>query len=107
MILSLKTVKSAYPKTVQDFRRQFASKESFNLKTWLTGTHYEVQSKHFANYLDEYVFSLNRRQIPMAAFQTLLSRASNKKHMSIAQQDRSSQVPKHYLSFFMQTFLTL
>jgi transposase-like protein len=56
-----------------------------NLKTWLTGTHHGVEPKYLTRYLDEYVFRFNRRQTPMAAFQTLLGIASNKKPMSLAQ----------------------
>ena len=43
-----------------------------NLKTWLLGTHHGVDPKYLSNYLDEYVFRFNRRNTPMAAFQTLL-----------------------------------
>jgi len=43
-----------------------------NLKTWLLGTHHGVDPKYLAHYLDEYVFRFNRRNKPMAAFQTLL-----------------------------------
>lgn len=43
-----------------------------NLKTWLLGTHHGVDPKYLAHYLDEYVFRFNRRNTPMAAFQTLL-----------------------------------
>jgi hypothetical protein len=43
-----------------------------NLKTWLLGTHHGVEPKYLQGYLDEYVFRFNRRQTPMAAFQTLL-----------------------------------
>jgi hypothetical protein len=56
-----------------------------NLKTWLTGTHHGVEPKYLTRYLDEYVFRFNRRQTPMAAFQTLLGIASNKKPMSLVQ----------------------
>lgn len=49
-----------------------------NLKTWLTGTHHGVEAKYLQGYLDEYVFRFNRRQTPMAAFQTLLGIASGK-----------------------------
>ncbi|GBD96710.1 MAG TPA: IS1595 family transposase [Nitrospirae bacterium] len=44
-----------------------------NLKTWLNGTHHGVDPKHLQSYLDEYTFRYNRRQTPMAAFQSLLS----------------------------------
>lgn len=43
-----------------------------NLKTWLNGTHHGVDPKYLPAYLDEYVFRFNRRNTPMAAFQTLL-----------------------------------
>jgi hypothetical protein len=43
-----------------------------NLKTWLVGTHHGVDPKYLSHYLDEYVFRFNRRNTPMAAFQTLL-----------------------------------
>ena len=43
-----------------------------NLKIWLNGTHHGVEPKHLQSYLDEFVFRFNRRNIPMAAFQTLL-----------------------------------
>lgn len=43
-----------------------------NLKTWLLGTHHGVEPKYLQAYLDEFVFRFNRRQYPMAAFQTLL-----------------------------------
>jgi transposase-like protein len=56
-----------------------------NLKTWLTGTHHGVEPKYLTRYLDEYVFRFNRRQTPMAAFQTLLGIASSIKPMSLAQ----------------------
>ena len=43
-----------------------------NLKTWLSGTHHGVSSKHLPHYINEFVFRFNRRQTPMAAFQSLL-----------------------------------
>jgi len=46
-----------------------------NLKTWLSGTHHGVGSKHLPHYLNEYVYRFNRRRTPMAAFQTLLGLA--------------------------------
>lgn len=49
-----------------------------NLNTWLQGTHHGVTPKYLPGYLDEFVFRFNRRQTPMAAFQTLLGIASNK-----------------------------
>ena len=56
-----------------------------NLKTWLAGTHHGVDPAYLPAYLDEYVFRFNRRQTPMAAFQTLLGIASNKNHVSLVQ----------------------
>lgn len=43
-----------------------------NLQQWLIGTHHGVGRHHLQVYLDEFVFRHNRRQTPMAAFQTLL-----------------------------------
>jgi predicted RNA-binding Zn-ribbon protein involved in translation (DUF1610 family)/transposase-like protein len=43
-----------------------------NLKAWLHGTHRGVGNPHLQVYLDEFVFRHNRRQTPLAAFQTLL-----------------------------------
>ena len=56
-----------------------------NLKTWLAGTHHGVDPAYLSGYLDEYVFRFNRRQTPMAAFQTLLGITSNKKPITLAQ----------------------
>ena len=55
-----------------------------NLKTWLLGTHHGVDPKYLQVYLDEFVFRFNRRQVPMAAFQTLLGISSTKSHQSMA-----------------------
>ena len=43
-----------------------------NLQQWLIGTHHGVSKDQLQVYLDEFVFRHNRRQQPMAAFQTLL-----------------------------------
>jgi transposase-like protein len=43
-----------------------------NLKTWLQGTHHGVSTQHLQVYLDEFVYRHNRRQTPLAGFQTLL-----------------------------------
>lgn len=51
-----------------------------NLKTWLNGTHHGVEPKYLQAYLDEFVFRFNRRQTPMAAFQTLLGIGTTKRH---------------------------
>jgi transposase-like protein len=54
-----------------------------NLKTWLMGTHHGVEPKYLQGYLDEYVFRFNRRQVPMAAFQTLLGITSTNSRISL------------------------
>jgi len=56
-----------------------------NLKTWLQGTHHGVHPKYMQEYLDEYVFRFNRRQTPMAAFQTLLGITTSKKPKTLRQ----------------------
>jgi hypothetical protein len=43
-----------------------------NLQQWLVGRHHGVSRGQLKVYLDEFVFRHNRRQQPMAAFQTLL-----------------------------------
>ncbi len=48
-----------------------------NLKTWLKGTLHGVSSKHLQAYLNEFVYRFNRRNTPMAAFQTLLRLSSH------------------------------
>ena len=54
-----------------------------NLKTWLNGTHHGVDPKYLQCYLDEFAFRFNRRQTPLAGFQTLLGIASNKDPVSL------------------------
>lgn len=54
-----------------------------NLKTWLNGTHHGVSPKYLPSYLDEFVFRFNRRQTPMAAFQTLLGISLQKKPLTL------------------------
>lgn len=60
-----------------------------NLKTWLMGTHHGVEPKYLQGYLDEYVFRFNRRQVPMAAFQTLLGITSTKPPTSLKKLQQS------------------
>jgi len=43
-----------------------------NLPQWLIGTYHGVSRGQLQVYLNEFVFRHNRRQTPMAAFQTLL-----------------------------------
>ena len=48
-----------------------------NLKAWLQGTlHGGISGKHLQAYLNEFVFRVNRRGNPQAAFQTLLGLAT-------------------------------
>jgi transposase-like protein len=47
-----------------------------NLQQWLIGTYHGVGRNHLQAYLDEFAFRHNRRQTPMAAFQTLLGLGS-------------------------------
>jgi hypothetical protein len=56
-----------------------------NLKAWLNGTHHGVEPKHLPSYLDEFVFRFNRRNTPMAAFQTLLGISTRKEPVSLAE----------------------
>jgi len=49
-----------------------------NLKTWLVGTHKGVSPQHLQAYLNEFMFRMNRRVTPMAAFQTALGLGSKR-----------------------------
>jgi len=53
-----------------------ASIVSWNLKTWLRGTHHGVGHAHLQAYLDEFVFSVQSPANTDAAFQTLLGLGS-------------------------------
>ena len=59
-----------------------------NLKAWLHGTHRGVGDPHLQVYLDEFVFRHNRRQTPMAAFQTLLGLGAAQRPTTYAQMTR-------------------
>lgn len=62
------------PKLLPHVHRVFS-----NLKAWLLGTHHgRVSPQHLQAYLNEYVFRFNRRQTPMAAFQTILGLADER-----------------------------
>jgi hypothetical protein len=50
----------------------FADRAIGNLQQWLIGPYHGVSREQLQVYLDEFVFRHNRRQTPMAAFQTLL-----------------------------------
>ena len=43
-----------------------------NLKSWLSGTHHGVSSKHLQAYLNEFAFRFNRQFAPFSAFRSLL-----------------------------------
>lgn len=49
-----------------------------NLKAWLNGTHHGVEPRYLQPYWDEFVFRFNRRNTPMAAFQTLRGLSTQK-----------------------------
>lgn len=59
-----------------------------NLKQWFLGTHHSVGIDRLQAYLDEFVFRHNRRQQPMAAFQTLLGLWTG--HISATYEDMRS-----------------
>ncbi len=48
------------------------------MQNWLIGTHHGVSRPQLPAYLDEFVFRLNRRRTPQAAFQTLLGLGSTR-----------------------------
>jgi len=62
-----------------------------NLKTWLNGTHHGVEPKYLQSYLDEFVFRFNRRNTPMAAFQTLLGISTQKAPLPLPELVNRSQ----------------
>jgi transposase-like protein len=67
-----------------------------NLKVWLNGTHHGVGRPHLQAYLDEFVFRLNRRASPEAAFQTLLGLGAQ--HAPVRRRTiiRASDLPYYY-----------
>jgi transposase-like protein len=48
-----------------------------NLKSWLSGTHHGVSSKHLQAYLNEFAFRFNRRLAPFSAFRSLLGNGAS------------------------------
>ena len=50
-----------------------------NLQQWLIGTYHGVSQPQLQVYLDEFVFRHNRRNMPAAAFQTLLGLGTSRK----------------------------
>lgn len=73
------------PRTQKNFRLAgtadvvpHAHRAISNLKAWLLGTHRGVGADQLPVYLDEFVFRWNRRRNPMAGFQTLLGRGTQR-----------------------------
>ena len=63
----------AVAETDADYRLPVIHRVFSNLKAWLLGTHHgAVSHKHLQAYINEFVFRFNRRNTPMAAFQTVL-----------------------------------
>ena len=72
----------------------FADRAIGNLQQWLIGTYHGVSRTQLQVYLDEFVFRHNRRNQPMAAFQTLLGRTSSRNRYQSSLYDRLSQTTK-------------
>jgi transposase-like protein len=77
-------IAQAQPKTTQ-LRKgaksvvPLADRAIGNLQQWLIGTYHGVSRAQLQVYLDEFVFRHNRRNQPMAAFQTLLGLATRQR----------------------------
>ena len=65
-----------------------------NLQQWLIGTYHGVSRDQLQVYLDEFTFRPNRRQTPMAAFQTLLGLGTARKPVPYIQIRGASDLPK-------------
>jgi len=66
-----------------------------NFKSWMRGTHRSVSNEHLRVYLDEYVFRYNRRNTPMAAFQTLLGLQTHQEPTTYRQIVQQGPGPRH------------
>lgn len=66
-----------------------------NLQQWLVGTHHGVSRGQLQVYLDEFVFRHNRRNKPMAAFQTLLGLGTARAPTSYTHIRGAQDVRKH------------
>lgn len=64
-----------------------------NLQQWLIGTHHGVSREQLQVYLHEFVFRHNRRNSPMAAFQTLLGLGTGRKPTQYEQIRGASDLP--------------
>jgi hypothetical protein len=66
-----------------------------NLQQWLIGTYHGVSRDQLQVYLDEFVFRHNRRQTPMAAFQTLLGLGTAHRPVPYIQIRGASDLPSN------------
>jgi hypothetical protein len=62
-----------------NWKTAIADRAIGNLQQWLIGTYHGVSRDQLQIYLDEFIFRHNRRQTPMAAFQTLLGLGAGRK----------------------------
>jgi hypothetical protein len=65
------------------------------LKAWLTARTLELMPRYLQRYLDELVFCFTRRNMPMAAFQTLRGISSQKAPLPLQDLVVLSQPQKH------------
>jgi transposase-like protein len=65
-----------------------------NLQQWLIGTHHGVSKDQLQVYVDEFVFRHNRREQPMAAFQTLLGLGTAKPPTPYMQIRGAGDIPR-------------
>jgi transposase-like protein len=65
-----------------------------NLQQWLIGTYHGVSKDQLQVYLDEFVFRHNRRNQPMAAFQTLLGLGTAKPPTPYDQIRGAADIPR-------------
>lgn len=72
----------------------FADRAIGNLQQWLIGTYHGVSRDQLQVYLDEFVFRHNRRQTPMAAFQTLLGLGAARRPVPYTQIKGASDLSK-------------
>ena len=69
-----------------------------NFKTWLRGTHRSVSNEHLDVHMNEFTFRYNRRNTPMAAFQTLLGLCAQQAPTTYRQIADQSPKAQHDLS---------
>lgn len=73
-----------------------------NLQQWLIGTYHGVSRNQLQVYLDEFAFRHNRRQTPMAAFQTLLGLGTERKPVSYEQIRGAKDMAKLHTVYQLQ-----